>query len=99
MNQENNLEQQKENLSFEQAFDRLEEILEKMNSGTISLSDSLKLYEEADKLIHTCNQRLNAAEKKIETLIKNRKGELVLGPDQKPIIQEFTLGSKAKSDE
>lgn len=76
-------------LSFEQAFERLEEILEKMNSGSISLDDSLKLYEEADKLIHTCNKRLNAAETKIETLIKNRKGELVLGADQKPLSQEF----------
>ena len=55
-----------------------------MNSGTVSLDESLKLYEEADKLINTCSKRLNEAERKIETLIKNRNGELCYGSDQKP---------------
>ncbi|HKY99828.1 MAG TPA: exodeoxyribonuclease VII small subunit, partial [Rhabdochlamydiaceae bacterium] len=62
-------------LSFELAYQRLEEILEKMNSGKVSLDESLKLYEEADRLISSCNKRLSDAEKKIEVLIKNRDGE------------------------
>lgn len=70
--------------TFETAFKRLEEILEKMNSNTISLDDSLKLYEEADSLIAICNKRLNDAERKIETLVKNRQGELIMGSDGKP---------------
>jgi len=89
VNEENNLEKQTAELSFEVAFARLEEILEKMNSGSVSLDESLKLYEEADKLINICSKRLNSAEKKIETLIKNRKGELVLGPDQKPMTERL----------
>lgn len=76
-------------LSFEEAFARLEEILEKMNSGSISLDESLKLYEEADKLITKCQKRLTEAERKIEILIKNRNGEVVLSADQKPMTQEF----------
>lgn len=79
-------------LSFEAAFARLEEILEKMNSGSISLDDSLKLYEEADKLIAMCQKRLTDAERKIETLVKNRNGEVTLGADQRPITQEFQPG-------
>lgn len=79
--------------SFEKAFARLEEILEQMNSGAVSLDDSLKLFEEADKLINTCSERLNEAERKIETLIKNRKGELSLGNDQKPTTEDFSLPS------
>ena len=75
--------------TFEKAFARLEEILERMNSGTVTLDESLTLYEEADKLIVLCNKRLNAAERKIETLIKNRSGELVQGNDQKPLTQDF----------
>jgi len=75
---------------FEVAFTRLEEILERMNSGTISLDESLKLYEEADALIATCNKRLTDAEKKIEILIKTRNGELSLGSDQRPVVQDFT---------
>lgn len=78
-------------LSFEAAFARLEEILEKMNSGSISLDESLKLYEEADKLITMCQKRLTDAERKIETLVKNRNGEVMLGADQKPLTQDFNL--------
>lgn len=76
-------------LSFEAAFARLEEILEKLNSGTVSLDDSLKLYEEADKLIASCNKRLIDAERKIEILVKNRNGELSIGNDDKPLAQDF----------
>jgi exodeoxyribonuclease VII small subunit len=76
--------------SFEVAFARLEEILEKLNMGTISLDDSLKLYEEADQLIAICNKRLNDAERKIEMLVKNRNGELTFGNDEKPLTRPFT---------
>lgn len=86
--------QNNQNSSFEAAFSRLEEILEKMNSGTVSLDESLSLYEEADKLILNCNKKLNDAERKIETLIKNRQGELALGADQKPMTQDFNLNTK-----
>ncbi len=82
-------------ISFEAGFHRLEEILEKMNSSSISLDESLKLFEEADQLINTCSKRLNDAERKIEILIKNRNtGELVLGSDQKPATQDFTIPPK-----
>lgn len=81
--------EQKQELSFEDAFARLEQILEKMNSGAVGLDESLKLYEEADKLIATCNKRLTDAERKIEMLVKNRNGDLVLGPDQRPVTQEY----------
>ncbi len=74
---------------FEEAYARLEEILAKMNSGKVPLDDSLKLYEEADKLIASCNKRLNEAEKKIEMLIKSRSGDLVLDDNDEPILEEF----------
>lgn len=83
-------EQQKQQTpTFESAFSRLEEILEKMNSGSVSLDESLHLYEEADRLITYCTKKLNDAEKTIEVLIKNRNGELALGADQKPMVQDF----------
>lgn len=82
-------------LSFEAAFARLEEILEKMNSGTIPLDESLKLYEEADQLIAICQKRLNEAERKVEVLIKNRNGELTIGSDEKPMVQDFAINMTA----
>lgn len=84
-----------EPLSFEAAYARLEEILEKMNSGNVSLEDSLKLYEEADHLIVRCHKQLQSAEKKIEMLIKNREGELLLDSSGRPQTQEFSPGHSA----
>ena len=83
--------------TFEAAFARLEEILERLNSGTVSLDESLKLYEEADKLIVACTRKLNDAERTIEILIKNRNGDVLLGPDQKPQTQPFPPNSPHSS--
>jgi len=87
--QDNQKQAKKSEATFEESFSRLEQILEKMNSGSISLDESLKLFEEADKLITFCGKRLNDAERKIEMLIKNRNGELALGSDQKPLTKNF----------
>ena len=75
--------------SFEKAYGRLEEILEKMNGGKASLDESLKLYEEADALISACTKRLLEAEQKIEKLIKNRQDLLVLSPEGRPQTEPF----------
>jgi exodeoxyribonuclease VII small subunit len=80
---------QETEMTFEAAYARLEEILEKMNSGKASLEESLQLYEEADRLIQWCNKRLSDAEKRIEILVKNREGELMLDDQGRPIRQEF----------
>jgi exodeoxyribonuclease VII small subunit len=82
-------------LSFEAAYARLEEILEKMNSGKVSLEDSLKLYEEADSLITWCSKRLAEAEKKIEVLVKNRDAELTLDVQGRPQTQPFATAGTA----
>lgn len=82
--------QDPQTFSFEQAYSRLEQILERMNSGKATLDESLALYEEADKLISFCGSRLNQAEQKIEMLIKNRSGALAVGADNKPQMQEFS---------
>lgn len=80
-------------ITFEGAYSRLEEILEKMNSGKLSLEDSLNLYEEADRLIIYCNSKLCQAEKKIETLVKTREGELSLSASGGVQTQPFSKAS------
>jgi exodeoxyribonuclease VII small subunit len=75
--------------NFERSFSRLEEILERMNSGNISLDESLKLYEEADRLISGCSKKLKSAETKIEMLIKKRDGELQLDEEGRPQVALF----------
>ena len=80
---------QPETIDFEKAFSRLEEILEKMNGGSLSLEESLHLYEEADKLIQICNKKLTQAEAKIEMLVKNREGDLALSDTGTPLAEAF----------
>lgn len=75
--------------SFEEAYSRLETILEELNSGELSLEKSLKLYEEADQLIAHCSQKLNHAEQKIQTLIKNREGRVVTNEAAQPKLEPF----------
>lgn len=76
-------------MNFEAAFKRLEAILERMNSGNVSLDESLKMYEEADGLIRQCQGKLSSAEKKVMTLIKNRQGELAVEPAGAPMVREL----------
>lgn len=73
-------------LSYESALQQLEEILDKMN-GSVSLEDSVSLYERADQLLKHCSHKLGEAESKIETLVKNRAGEFALGTDGRPQMQ------------
>lgn len=77
-----------ETLSFEKTFERLEQILHTMNSGKTPLEESLKLFEEAEKLIGNCNAKLSSAEKRIEQLIKN-KGEVALDSAGQPKVELF----------
>lgn len=59
-------------LSFEKAYEQLEMIADKLNSGDVSLEEALKLYEEGIKLSNQCSKALENAKQKIETL---KKGE------------------------
>lgn len=77
-------------ITFEKAFERLEAIVEAMNSGKLSLEDSLKAYEEACSLLKKCEEILGTAEKKIEVLMKNRNNTLQLSPQGTPMTMERT---------
>jgi exodeoxyribonuclease VII small subunit len=53
---------------FEEAFERLEEIVSKLESGEVALEESLDLYTEGMTLVKFCNQKLTVAREKIEKL-------------------------------
>lgn len=77
-------------LSFEQAYKRLEEILDLLNNSQISLEESLKVYEEADKLIQHCSEKLNHAEQKVQVLVKNRQQDSSNSPSS-PMLEDFNI--------
>jgi len=66
------------NQSFETALAQLEQIVEQLESGELSLEDSLAAFETGVGLVKQCNQKLNEVEKKIEILIKDKEGKLQL---------------------
>ena len=70
-----------EELKFEKALERLEKIVEDLESGNIPLEDALKKYEEGVKLCRVCTQKLSQAETKIETLTKSLNGEPERSPE------------------
>lgn len=59
-------------LSFEQALERLESIVDSMEQGQVPLAELLGKYEEGMKLLQACEGRLKDAELKIEILKKAR---------------------------
>lgn len=63
-------------MTFEESLKKLEKITEKLESGEITLDESLILYEEAMKLSRECNKTLETAKLKIKEL-----SELEIGND------------------
>jgi len=61
---------------FEDALNKLEKIVSKLEEGDIPLEESLKLFEEGIRLSRFCNQKLDEAEKKVEILLKGNNGIL-----------------------
>lgn len=82
--------------SFEKAYSRLEKILELLNTGIVSLEESLKLYEEASHLLSSCSQQLQNAEKKIQVLKKSRNGELQMDENNAPVIEAFSMNLESE---
>ena len=56
-------------MDFEKKLKSLEDIVEKMESGDLSLDKSLELFEQGVKLSKDCHGQLNEAEKKVQTLL------------------------------
>ncbi len=61
--------------SFEVALKKLEEVVEKLESGEVSLDQSLKLFEQGIGLVRQCSQRLDEVESKVQMLVSDERGE------------------------
>jgi exodeoxyribonuclease VII small subunit len=60
----------KQDLTFESAMKRLEEIVRKLESGELSLTESIERYKESMQLVQFCRQQLDKAELEIEQLVE-----------------------------
>ena len=73
-----------EETTFEQALTELEKIVERLEKGELALEESLGLYEEGIRLSRLCHGKLEEAEGKIETLLKDARGEPALDSNGRP---------------
>ena len=78
--------------SFEQALKALEETVQRLESGGLTLAESARLYEEGVKLARFCSERIAAAELKI-TRIKTAYGE------QMRFLEDGESGDVGEDDE
>jgi exodeoxyribonuclease VII small subunit len=67
-----------EPLSIEQAMERLEALVREMESGQLPLEELIASYEEGVKLASSCQEKLDAAAKKIQIISKNASGQAKL---------------------
>ena len=66
------------NKNFESALQELESVVEQLESGDLSLEDSLAAFEKGVRLVKYCNQKLTEVEAKVELLLKDSEGRLQL---------------------
>jgi len=66
----------KKAVNFEQSLGELENLVQSLESGDLTLDQALAAFEKGVKLTRECQQTLNDAEQKIETLIKSRQTDI-----------------------
>lgn len=64
-----------EDLSFEESLEKLEEIVNKLESGDVPLDDAIDEFTKAMELVKVCNNKLNNAEEAIAKIVKDN-GEI-----------------------
>ena len=63
-------------LSFEESLDKLEEIVNKLETGEVPLDDAIEGFKKAMDLVKICNDKLNSAEEAIAKIVEDN-GELI----------------------
>ena len=62
---------------FETSIKELEEIVKALESGSVSLDESLALFEKGVKLTKSCQKLLDEAEKRVSVLVNDGEGNIV----------------------
>ena len=67
----------KKKMSFEEAMKELEDKVKVLESGNLSLEESLKAFSEAISLINVCNNKLDGAKEQVKILLEQEDGSVV----------------------
>jgi exodeoxyribonuclease VII small subunit len=72
-------------IPFETALEQLETIVRKLEEGDLPLDESLRMFEDGVRLARLCSGKLDAAERKIEILMKSsEEGSAETAPFEPP---------------
>ncbi len=69
-----------EDVSFEKALQELEKVVSSLESGRLTLDESVKKFQKGIELTKVCSEKLDRAEEKINILIQDEDGELKTSP-------------------
>ncbi len=91
-------------LSFEKALKDLEKIVEQLEKAGLSLNESLALFENGVKLAKFLREELEKAEKKVDILLKDEKGEVKKEPfelesEEAPSVEKEDSSDPGKDDD
>ncbi len=78
------MSRRKKSVDFEQSIAELEALVDALESGDLSLEDSLKTFEKGVKITRECQTALKDAEKKVEILSRDNQGEITATPFDAP---------------
>lgn len=62
------------NMNFEEAIKKLESEVKRLESGNMTLDESIDAFEDAIKLVKICNEKLENAERRVRMLTENSDG-------------------------
>ncbi len=82
-------------LTFEAALARLEQIVAEMESGQLALEQSIARFEEGMKLSRFCSEQLDAIERRIEVLVRQADGTVQWQPADLTPPDEEKPGQKS----
>lgn len=71
----------KENMTFEESMQRLEQIIRAMERGEVPLEESLKLFQEGTQLVASCEKLLENAQLQVKMVLT--------APDGTPVLEDF----------
>ncbi len=71
----------KDNMTFEESMQRLEQIIRAMERGEVPLEESLKLFQEGTQLVASCEKLLENAQLQVKMVLT--------APDGTPVLEDF----------
>ena len=85
--------------TFESSLAALEQIVRELERGELPLERSLELFEQGVRLSRECQERLQAAERRIEVLLRDGEGRPVIGAFDEEELTRLTTENERDDDE